>query len=139
LRLPVIFIAALLTLTALSGIHCSQSKEKKSQQAPAAQGYDFAPSNNVPPMPGPNPGGSFSSGNSQTGINVIGEPGKPQSVDLISGKPVNKYGLGYGDYNGQRVFFCCMVSKREFEKNVPGYLEAIKARDIILEKSPVQR
>jgi uncharacterized protein YxeA len=68
---------------------------------------------------------------------IIGEPGSPQSVDVISGKPVNPD--VYGDYNGKRVYFCCLVSKGLFEERKQLYLNAIKKRGIILKDTPEEK
>jgi YHS domain-containing protein len=65
---------------------------------------------------------------------IFGEPGKPQSQDVISGKPAHPF--VYDDYNGKRIFFCCIVSKGRFDKNKDLYLKAIKKRGIILEDTP---
>jgi len=65
---------------------------------------------------------------------TIGEPGRPQAVDVISGKPVNT--AVYGDYNGKRVYFCCLVSKGFFDERKQLYLNAIKKRGIILADKP---
>ena len=65
---------------------------------------------------------------------IIGESGHPQTVDVISGKQVNPD--VYGDYNGKRVYFCCLVSKGFFDEHKQIYLGAIKKHGIILMDTP---
>jgi YHS domain-containing protein len=88
------------------------------------------------PIPLPYTGSLAAPTNSQTspeGIIANGEQGKPQSVDVISGKPVNR--SVFGDYNGQRVYFCCPESKKTFDANTQAYLEAIRKQGIILDRA----
>jgi YHS domain-containing protein len=98
-------------------ISCSQKKDV--QQEPILRPYT---------------GSTVASNNSQmspAAISAVGEPGKPQSVDIISGKPVNRGVLS--DYNGQRVYFCCATSKGAFDANPQAYIEAIRKQGIILD------
>lgn len=67
-------------------------------------------------------------------MTLFGEPGKRQSVDVISGKPANPW--VYDDYDGKRIYFCCYVSKARFDEHKELYLKAIKKRGIILEDTP---
>jgi YHS domain-containing protein len=66
-------------------------------------------------------------------VTVKGERGKLQSVDVISGKPIDKN--FYADYNGERVYFCCAQSKTDFSKNSEAYLKEIRTQGILLAKS----
>jgi YHS domain-containing protein len=67
-------------------------------------------------------------------LDVKGESGKPQSVDVISGKPVSP--SVYADYEGYRVYFCCATSRSDFQQNAQGYLQAMKLRGILLVPTP---
>ncbi|MHB1459084.1 MAG: hypothetical protein ACYC0V_19430, partial [Armatimonadota bacterium] len=75
-----------------------------------------------------------SSGDIPLMINVKGESGKLQSVDVISGKPVRP-GI-YADYGGYRVYFCCATSRSDFHRDAQDYLRAIKQRGILLKPTP---
>jgi YHS domain-containing protein len=67
---------------------------------------------------------------------LIGEAGKPQTVDVFSGKPVN---MGvYADHGGQRVYFCCPTSREKFLADPQGYVRKIRERGIILASTPAQ-
>lgn len=112
------YVTAALAMTAILLLCCSKPEENKSQPVPA-------PYSSSKPS---------SASNSQATISVKGEPGKPQSIDVISGNPVNK--TVYGDYSGQRVYFCCSESKVNFEMKTQAYLDAIKKRGILLEQTP---
>jgi YHS domain-containing protein len=65
---------------------------------------------------------------------IKGESGKPQTVDIISGKPIVR--SVYGDYDGERLYFCCGESRKAFEANRQVYLQKIREKGIILEKTP---
>jgi YHS domain-containing protein len=80
---------------------------------------------NTPPVPPSTIG--------QTAV-VKGEPGKPQTVDIFSGKPINK--SAYTDYKGERIYFCCETEKGEFLKNPEVNWKRIKDAGIILEAAP---
>jgi hypothetical protein len=67
-------------------------------------------------------------------ITICGEKGERQTVDVISGKQVNPF--VYDDYNGERIYFCCVVSKGRFDDHKELYQKAIKKRGILLEKTP---
>ena len=67
---------------------------------------------------------------------IKGEPGKPQTVDVLTGDAVDRN--LYGDYDGKRVFFCHPGSKTRFESNVAENLQKIKEKGIVLEKAPVR-
>jgi YHS domain-containing protein len=67
---------------------------------------------------------------------VIGEAGKPQTVDPFSGKPV-KMGV-YADHGGQRVYFCCPTSREKFLADPQGYVRRMRERGIILASTPAQ-
>jgi hypothetical protein len=69
------------------------------------------------------------------GGEIKGEPGKPQTVDVLTGSPLDRN--IYGDYDGNRVFFCHPGSKTRFESNVTENLQKIKEKGIVLEKAPV--
>jgi hypothetical protein len=122
-------------VTVILGSFCiwlvSCSDKKNTSNTPAVVPYT-----NSAPAPAQFAGSPFPQSNGQpnpTATNVIGEPGKLQSVDIFSGKPINR-GV-FGDYSGQRVYFCCPTSKATFDANSQAHLEAIKARGIILEKN----
>jgi len=72
-----------------------------------------------------------------TDVDIFGEHGHDQIVDVISGKPINPE--VFGDYFGKRIYFCCMVSKSNFEQNKRLYFQAMKKRGILLEDSPKKR
>jgi len=65
---------------------------------------------------------------------IKGEPGKPQTIDIFSGKPVSK--SVYTDFNGERIYFCCDVERKEFLKNPELIMKRIKDRGIILDTVP---
>jgi hypothetical protein len=67
-------------------------------------------------------------------MTIFGEPGKRQTVDVISGKPANP--LVYDNYNRKRIYFCCFVSKERFDAHKELYLKAVKKRRIIFEDTP---
>jgi hypothetical protein len=122
-------------LSVFSGALCilsvSCSEKKNTSSTPSVVPYS-----NSAPAPTPFAGSPIAQNNGQPGPsanNIIGEPGKPQSVDVFSGKPVNR-GV-FGDYNGQRVYFCCPTSKATFDASSQAYLEAIKARGITLDRA----
>jgi hypothetical protein len=82
---------------------------------------------------------AFSPGSSQSstaGLEIKGEPGKPQTVDIISGKPIVKD--FYSDFNGERLYYCCDVEKKLIESSPQKYLQKIKEKGIILEPTPPQ-
>jgi YHS domain-containing protein len=66
---------------------------------------------------------------------IKGEPGKPQTVDVLTGDAVDRN--LYGDYDGKRVFFCHPGSKTRFESNAAENLQKTKEKGIVLEKVPV--
>ena len=67
---------------------------------------------------------------------IKGEPGKPQTVDVLTGDAIDRN--LYGDYDGKRVYFCHPGSKTRFESNVAENLQKIKEKGIVLEKAPVR-
>src|SRR3990172_2539946 len=108
-------LIALLLMTAPI-ILCSCAKQKRGQSRPASQSSSV-PSASAPLL-----------------VDPKGEPGKLQSVDVISGKPINP--SIYADYEGYRVYFCCPTSRSDFQQNAQRYLQAIKLRGILLEPTP---
>ncbi len=113
-------IAALALILMLSAaMSCSKAKDK-----PAAANLFSNPNSPVPTL-----------GATQT-TDIKGEPGKPQTVDVVSGKPIDR-GV-YADYNGERIYFCCADSRNQFQKNDQVYLRKIKEKNILLEKTPAQ-
>jgi hypothetical protein len=67
---------------------------------------------------------------------IKGEPGKPQTVDVLTGDAIDRN--LYGDYDGKRVYFCHPGSKTRFESNAAENLQKIKEKGIVLEKAPVR-
>jgi hypothetical protein len=110
-------VIALLLMTAAVAL-CSCAKQKQGQSRPAPRSSSV-PSAGVPLV-----------------VDVKGESGKPQSVDVISGKTVDPD--VYGDYDGYRVYFCCSTSRDDFGRNARVYLKAIKRRGILLQPAPAQ-
>jgi YHS domain-containing protein len=62
---------------------------------------------------------------------IKGESGKPQTIDIFSGKPVNR--SVFTDYDGERIYFCCDVERQEFLKDPAFFLKKIRERGIILD------
>lgn len=112
-------LLAVLTVGSLifTGLSCSNAKN--SSAPPVLQSQTNSPV----PVPG------------QTASSEIkGEPGQPQTVDVFSGKPVNRN--VFADRDGERLYFCCDESKKMFQANPQATLQKIHAKSIILEKTP---
>jgi len=62
---------------------------------------------------------------------------KPQTTDAISGNPINR--RIYTDYEGFRIYFCCVNSQRNFEDNPERYLRAFRSQGVQLEKIPTDQ
>jgi YHS domain-containing protein len=100
-------------------VSCSEKQVAKTAPPPVPfQSNTFAPTA-TEPMPASGP---------------IGEPGKPQAVDAFSGKPIVR--TVYTDYGGERIYFCCPVSRGTFLQDPARYYDLIKKRGIVLEKAP---
>ena len=113
-------IAALALILMLSAVmSCSKVKDK-----PAAANLLPNPNSPVPTV-----------GATQTS-DVKGEPGKPQTVDVVSGKQFDR--SVFADYNGERIYFCCADSRKLFQLNERSYLQKIKEKNILLAKTPAQ-
>ncbi|MBN1130187.1 MAG: hypothetical protein JXA71_14440 [Chitinispirillaceae bacterium] len=66
---------------------------------------------------------------------IQGSTGIPQSVDVVSGKPINQY--VFTDLkNGKRLYHCCTVCRDSFYIHQDEYLDAIKKRGILLHDKP---
>jgi YHS domain-containing protein len=113
-RIKYTAILLLLALLVSAGFSCSKKPETKSNFTPVPY-----TANTTPP-----------SSADQT-AEIKGEPGKPQTVDIFSGKPFNK--SVYTDYNGERIYFCCNVEKDKFLKNPEMNWKKIKDRGILLD------
>lgn len=61
---------------------------------------------------------------------IKGEPGKLQTVDVLTGDPIDQN--LYGDYGGIRVYFCHTGSKSRFETNVEENLQKVQEKGIVL-------
>lgn len=105
---------------ALAAISCNKDKI-----TPA--GTNFTP-NPISPVP---------SATQIPSTEIKGTPGQPQTVDVISGKPVNR--MVYTDYDGERLYFCCDESKKAVQKNPQWYLQKIREKGIALEKAPSRK
>jgi len=59
---------------------------------------------------------------------------KPQTVcPVLGGKIDNKV---YVDYQGKRIYFCCLGCDAEFKKNPEKYLQKMAEEGVSLEKAP---
>ncbi len=63
-------------------------------------------------------------------------PGKPQTVCPVLGGNINKQ--VYADYQGKRIYFCCVGCDAEFKKDPDKYMKKLEEQGITLEKCPVQ-
>ena len=63
---------------------------------------------------------------------------KPQTTDLMTGKPIDK--KVYKDYNGKRIYFCCVGHRSSFILDPEGYLNKyLLDKSIALEDAPVSK
>ena len=69
-------------------------------------------------------------------VDVKSQALKPQTKDILSGKPINKN--VYTDYNGKRIYFCCDDSKRQFSMDPETYIKAFQNLGITLEDVPAK-
>lgn len=60
--------------------------------------------------------------------------GQPQTVCPVMGGNINKD--VYLDYQGQRIYFCCLACLELFKKEPEKYLQKLKEQGITPEKSP---
>ena len=116
-RMKYTSVLLLSMLIALSGVSCSKKRESR---------VNFTP---VPYTANPAPNSS-----TKKNVQIKGEAGKPQTVDIFSGKPIVK--TVFTDYEGERIYFCCDVEKAEFLKNPQANMKKIKDRGIILDATP---
>ena len=61
-------------------------------------------------------------------------PAKPQTVCPVLGGNINKQ--VYVDYQGKRIYFCCLGCDAEFKKDPEKYMKKMESEGITLEKSP---
>lgn len=61
-------------------------------------------------------------------------PGKMQTTDALSGKPVSR--AIYADHEGKRIYFCCEQSRETFRTDPGKYLDAFKSQGVTLENTP---
>jgi YHS domain-containing protein len=121
-----IVLLLVLAMVFSGGVSCSKGKDA----AAKATGKDAPAQTSVPP----NPISPVPSIGTTPSAEIKGEPGQPQTVDVISGKPIVK--SFFADYNGERVYFCCANSKNSFQQKADWYLQKIKEKNIILDKTP---
>jgi YHS domain-containing protein len=97
-------------------VSCREKQPAKTAPPPVpSQSNTFAPTTTAPtPASG-----------------VLGEPGKPQTVDIFSGKPVNR--SVYSDYKSERIYFCCPTSRQKFENDPAFYHGSVKKQGILLD------
>jgi len=65
-----------------------------------------------------------------------GEQAQAQTVCPIMNQPIDKQ--YFVDYEGQRVYFCCLGCETKFKEEPEKYLQQIAAAGVTLEKSPVK-
>ena len=117
------YVTAVMILIAATLFAASCNKGKTASAPSSTSTLTPMSANNPVPSPNSAPTGE-----------IKGEPGKPQTVDILSGKPVVR--SVYGDYDGERLYFCCNESKKMFEAKRTEYLRKIREKGIILEKTP---
>ena len=116
-QIAVPLVVAFLALAALS---CTPDKS-----TPAGKAVTPSPSSPVPSV------------SQIPSTEIKGTPGQPQTVDVISGKPVNR--MVYTDYDGERLYFCCDESKKAVQKNAQWYLQQIREKGIVLDRVPSRK
>jgi YHS domain-containing protein len=62
---------------------------------------------------------------------------KPQTTDVLSGKPINK--SIYTDYKGKRIYFCCEVSKSQFNMDPERHIKTFQDQGVALEDVPAKK
>lgn len=60
---------------------------------------------------------------------------KPQTICPIEGGEINK--KLFADYQGKRVYFCCLSCPPEFKKDPAKYIEKMEKQGVTLDKTPV--
>ena len=59
---------------------------------------------------------------------------KPQTVCPVLGGNIDKN--VYADYQGKRIYFCCLGCDTEFKKDPEKYLKKLKEEGVTLEPAP---
>ncbi len=73
--------------------------------------------------------------NTDTAVEVAKKPlVKTQATDAISGQPIDR--SVYTDYNGKRIYFCCVDSRSDFLSNPEKYLQVFRSKGVELEETP---
>ncbi len=62
---------------------------------------------------------------------------KPQTTDALSGNLINK--SIYIDYKGNRIYFCCDASRKNFNMDPEKYIRAFQEQGITLEDAPAKK
>ena len=59
---------------------------------------------------------------------------KPQTTCPVLGGNVNKH--VYADYQGKRIYFCCLGCDKEFNKDPEKYMKKLQEEGVTLEPAP---